>query len=330
MDIALKIGSTYTSLFLSGGGVVLREPTVIAFDGEPSESNIRAVGYEALAMQGKAVDRIVIVSPVRNGVITDDYALFLLLKRFLSKIYPSSYIFKPRVKAVVGIPLGLEARMRDAYENVCYSAGINNVTLVPNILMCGIGLDLPVSSERGGIVVNIGGGITEIAVFALSQIISGYSVSIGGSVLDRAIMDSLMGKYNLKIGLQTARKLREEVGSLFVNDTAAMTITGMDVRTKIPGKITVNSSDLYEVLQPYYIKIADAIGNVIKACPPEIAGELFNGIHISGGASKIPGLSETIYERLKLRVNLAPNPELAAIIGGGKLLSDKDLLREIS
>lgn len=330
MDIALKIGSTYTSIYLSGGGVVLREPTVIAFNGAPSENNIRAIGYDAQAMIGKAVDKIVIISPVKNGVITDEYSLALLLRRFIAKLYPPSYVFKPRIKAVMAVPLGIEPQKRAVYENVALSAGISHVSLVPSILMSGVGIDLPINSERGGIIVNIGGGLTEIAVFALSEIISGYSVSIGGNMLDKAISDSLLGKYNLKIGLATARKLREDVGSLYKNDTASMIVTGMDITNKIPGKITVKSSDLYGILLPYYLKIADAVENVIKACPPEIAGELFNGIWVTGGASKIPGLSEAFFDRLKLRVNLVEKPELAAVVGGGKLISNRQLLNEIS
>ncbi len=330
MDIAIKIGSSFTSIFLSGGGVVLREPTVIAFNGSPSEANIRAIGYEAQAMVGKAVDKIVIISPIKNGIITDDYSLSLLLSKFIAKLYPDSYIFKPRIRAVMAVPLGLDPEKRSVYENVALSSGITQVTLVPSILMSGVGIDLPISSERGGIIVNIGGGLTEIAVFALSEIISGYSVSIGGNMLDRAICDSLLGKYNLKIGLTTARRLREEVGSLYKNDTASMTVSGIDIRTKIPSKITVRSIDLYEILLPYYMKIAEAVENVIKACPPEIAGELLNGISVTGGASQIPGLSEAMYQRLKLKMNMAEKPELAAVIGGGKLLSDRELLREIS
>jgi len=330
MDIALKVGSTYTSIFLSGEGVVLREPTVIAFNGAPSANSIRAIGYEAQAMLGKAVDKITIISPVKHGVITDEYSLALLLSKFISKLYPDSYVFKPRIKAVMAAPLGLDPEKRSVYENVALSAGISHVTLVPSILMSGVGIDLPISSERGGIIVNIGGGLTEIAVFALSEIISGYSVSIGGNMFDKAICDVFLGKYDIKIGLETARKLREDVGSLFRNDTASMTVTGMDIRNKVPSKISVTAKELYEILQPYYLRIADAVENVIKACPPEIAGELFNGIWVTGGASKIPGLSELFYERLKLRINMVENPEISAVVGGGKLLSNRTLLREIS
>jgi len=330
MDIALKIGSTYTSIYLSGGGVVLREPTVIAFNGAPSENNIRAIGYDAQAMIGKAVDKIVIISPIKNGVITDEYSLALLLRRFIAKLYPPSYVFKPRIKAVMAVPLGIEPQKRAVYENVALSAGISHVSLVPSILMSGVGIDLPINSERGGIIVNIGGGLTEIAVFALSEIISGYSVSIGGNMLDKAICDSFLGKYNLKIGITTARKLREDIGSLYENDIATMEIAGIDVRTKIPGKIVAKALDIYEVLNPYYQKIAEAVENVIKTCPPEIAGELFNGIWVTGGASKILGLSEAFSKRLNLKINLVDKPELASVLGGGKLISNKQLLNEIS
>jgi len=330
MNIALKVGSTFTSIFLSGGGVVLREPTVIAFNGSPSPNNIRAIGYEAQAMVGKAVDKIVIVSPVKNGVITDEYSLTLLLSEFIKKLYPESYVFKPRIKAILSVPLGLDPEKRNVYEKVALNSGISQVTLVSGIMLSALGIDLPINSVSGGIIVNIGGGLTEIAVFALSEIISGYSVSIGGNMLDKAICDSFLGKYNLKIGITTARKLREDIGSLYENDIATMEIAGIDVRTKIPGKIVAKALDIYEVLNPYYQKIAEAVENVIKTCPPEIAGELFNGIWVTGGASKILGLSEAFSKRLNLKINLVDKPELASVLGGGKLISNKQLLNEIS
>ena len=331
MEIALKLGTCYTSIFLAGSGVVLREPSLIAFNGDTKEGRVKAVGREARLMQGKSVDKITIVSPVKDGIIVDEHSCALMLERFIQKLYPASFIFRPRIRAIVGLPLGLKAAERETYESVCYAAYVNSVTLVPNILMCGIGIDLPVGSEHGGIIVNIGGGVTEIAVFTLSEIISGYSVSIGGNMLDRALTDSIAGKFNLKIGLVSARQLREEAGSLLNGDKVNMVAAGMDIRLKAPGKITVTSADVLEVVKPYYLRITDAVNNVIKACPPEVAGDILQkGIFVTGGASKIPGLTELFEERSKLEVNTVKYPELAAVVGGGKLLSNKELLREIS
>ncbi|MDE7395460.1 MAG: rod shape-determining protein [Clostridiales bacterium] len=329
MEIAVEIGTGYTSLFLSGNGIVLREPTIIAFIGDPKNKRVRAVGTAAEQMLGKTPEHTTIIAPVVDGVIADSEACTVLLREFIKKILPSSYIFFPKIKAIVGIPTGLTVEERGMYEDVCVAAGIADVTMVDNIMLTGIGLDLPVGGV-GGLLVNIGAGTTEIAAVSLSGVISGCGVTIGGNMMDNAVIDYVAGKYDVKIGKLAARKLKNEIGSLFGNDTSSMSVSGRNVRTKNSDSTFVNASELCGVLMPYYLRIADAVESIINMCPPEVAGEIYKrGIWVVGGGSKILGLREIFSQRLHLNVYLVDEPSYCTILGAGKLLGDKELLREI-
>lgn len=235
MEIAVEIGTGYTSIYVPGNGIVLREPTMIAFIGDPKNKRVHAVGAQAEKMRGKTPERTNIVEPVVDGVIADAEACGVLLKEFVKKILPQNYIFFPRIKAIVGIPTGLSLEERAVYEDVCAAAGIGEVTMIDNIILSGIGLDIPIDAAGGGVVVNIGAGTTEIAAMSLAGVVSGCGVTIGGNMMDKAIMDFIAGKYDLKIGITTARKLKNEIGSLYENDTSEMFVSGRDVKTKNTG-----------------------------------------------------------------------------------------------
>lgn len=330
MEIAVEIGTGYTSLYVPGNGIVLREPTVIAFIGDPRGKRVRAVGLQAEKMLGKTPERTTIIEPVTDGVITDAQACGLLLKEFVKKILPQNYIFFPKIKAILGIPTGLGIEERSLYEDVCMAAGISEVTMVDNILLAGIGLDIPVRTAGAGIIVNIGAGATEIAAVSLAGVVSGCGVTIGGKMMDKAIIDFVAGKYDLKIGLNTARKLKNEIGSLYDNDTSELLVSGRNVKTKNTGSAYVTASNICGVVKPYYLRIADAVESIINMCPPEIVGEINKkGIYVVGGGSKILGIEKVFSERLGVNVCTVEEPSYCAILGAGKLLGDKQLLKEI-
>lgn len=330
MEIAVEIGTGYTSLYLPGNGIVLREPTVIAFIGDPRNKRVHAVGKEAEKMLGRTPDRTTIVEPVADGVIVNAEACGLLLREFIKKILPQNYILFPRIKAILGIPTGLSMEERNLYEDVCATAGIGEVTMIDNIILSGIGLDLPIYTAGGGIVVNIGAGTTEIAALSLAGVVSGCGVTIGGKMMDKAIIDFIAGKYDLKVGVGTARKIKNEIGSLYENDTSEMLVSGRNIKTKNTGSAYISAVDICNVVKPYYLRIADAVESIINMCPPEIVGEINNrGIYVVGGGSKILGLERLFAERLGVSVHTVEEPSYCAITGAGKLLRDKDLLREI-
>ncbi len=330
LEIAVEIGTSYTSIFVSGNGIVLREPTVIAFLGEPKQKKIRAVGQAAYEMLGKTPEKTTVVCPVVDGFIADPEACSLLLREFIKRILPKSYVFFPKIKAVLGIPTGLTIEERRTYEDVLMSAYIKEITMVENIILSAIGIDLPVSTTCGGLVVNIGGGITEVAAMSLSGVVSGCGVTIGGNLMDKALIDFAAGKHNLKMGLNTARKVKTEIGTLYENDTAEMTVSGIDLQTKNIGTAKLKSSDVCSVLKPYYVRIRDAVESIIKMLPPEIASDVYKtGIYVVGGGAKITGLEKFLSGELSLNAYVPEDPEYAAILGAGKLLSNRYLLDEI-
>lgn len=312
LEIAVEIGTSYTSIYLSGSGIVLHEPTIVAFFGDPSLKRVRAVGSAAIQMLGKTPDRTTLVTPVVEGIIADYSACGVLLNEFIKKILPESYIIRPKIKAILGVPMGLTLEERAKYEDVCTYAGISEVTMVENIILSAIGIDLPIETNRGGVIVNIGGGTTEMAVLSLGGVISGCGITIGGSMMDKALIDYIVGKYDLKVGQLTADKIKIEIGSLYENDIGRITVTGRNVKTKSIGSAEIDAVDVCKVLMPYYEHIANAVENIINMCSAEVTGEIHNtGISLVGGGSKILGIDKIFGDILKLKIHLIEESEIA-------------------
>lgn len=331
MDLAIVLGSTYTSIFLSGQGVVLREPTIAAYIKDAKK--IKAAGNAALMMMGKTPDTTTLINPIKNGVITEPRVAAELLKEFILRLYPDSYFIKPKINAIVGIPTGLSKDDCEMYYSVLSSAGISgSIFLVPKIMMAAVGMDLPVSTAQSSMVVSLGGGSTEMAVIALSGILSSgsWGITIGGEMMDKAICDYIAGKYNLKIGLNMARRVKENIGSLYENERLKFLVKGIDLSTKMPSSAVVESVDLREVLMPYYLRIAEVVETAINGCNPEISCDILrSGIYFCGGSSLIAGLGNLLKNKLDLKINIAENPQYCAIVGGGKLLKNRELLEDI-
>lgn len=326
--IAIKPGSTYTSIYVAGHGLVLKEPTVAAFDGK-NRKRIRAVGNEALAMKGKAPN-VTVISPVTEGVISDPEIFTLMLRQYLDKICPVDAVVRPRYKAIVAIPLGLTLDEREAYEDVMLDAGISSVTLVPSIVLSAVGADLPVGTASGLLVVNIGGGRTEIGLLSYGGIIDGCGVGIGGETLDKALVDYVIGKYGVKISLQDARRVREEIGSLYDNDVASMTVGGMNIASNVPENVNIFALDVRDVALPYLSRVCDLVKTIIKSCPVGIAGDIMNGgVAITGGVSNILGIDEYFIDKLSLPVKIYQRPEYLQIKGAGKLLYNDELMQQL-
>ncbi len=326
--IAIKPGSTYTSIYVHGHGLVLREPSLISFDGR-DRKNLRAVGYDAAALRENAPD-VTTVSPISDGIITEPEIFSVMLKAFIDKICPDEAIIRPRYDAIVGIPLGLTMDEREMYEDAVIEAGVNSVTLVPNIVLSAIGADLPVGTGKGMVAVNIGGGRTEMAVISCGGIINGCGVSIGGSTMDRAIAEFVASSCNMRISLDEARKVREEIGTLYENDIATMTINGQDVTSRIPEVASVRAFDIRDVIMPYYIRICELVRTLIGSCPASLAREISGSeIAITGGASNIPGIDKLFMQQLSVNARAFDRPEYLQMTGAGRLLSDDELMKQL-
>ncbi|MCL2861892.1 MAG: rod shape-determining protein [Firmicutes bacterium] len=330
LEIGIIYGTSTTYVFLADSGIVLNEPTCIAFLGERKRKNVRAIGQYAYEMTGKSPQNTFVISPISEGIIHDPLSLSILLKEFLKKIVSNNSLIKPRIKAIVGVPMGLSVAERKKYGDVAYAAGIKEVKLIENILLSGVGLQLPVHTAYGGLVVSIGGGVTEVAAISLSSIVQGCAISVGTNLMDKALCDHVSGRYNLKIGMPTAKKLRMDIGSLLEKDISTTMVSGLDLSTKYIRSEKVRAEDVYSVLRPYYLRVRDAVESIINMLPPELASDVYaSGIHVVGGAARIIALGDFLSYELDLRVHIPQDPEYAAILGAGQLLSNKTLLRDI-
>ena len=329
-SIAIKLGSSNTSIFKQGEGIVLFEPSLVACSGSGKDRIVKAVGSKAKRIEGRTGEQTFITSPIFEGRIADTDLAVVMLKSFLEKIFPRS-LRKPRIKAVVCVPLGLNVTERKAFEKVCFLAGIQDVVLVPSIICGALGYNYPISNPNGVLLVNIGGGSTDVAAVSLNSIVSGVNVGIGGEAMDKAVEKHILALHKIYIGKGVAEKIKTEIGSLYASDTSNTEVNGVDQDTKVSKSVVVESSEIYPVLEHYYHKICEAIQSVLNSCPTNIVEDITNeGIFLFGGASLITGAEQYFRKRLNLKVIVEDQTTAIDVIGAGKLLSDARLLNELS
>ena len=327
INLAIDLGTSYTSIYMENQGVVLREPSIIAYTGKDAQRKLCCVGQEAFDMQGKEPENTTIIKPIAEGYIVDAGAAAMMLSEYIKRVDDGLF---SQINAILAVPTGLSVEERKVYGDVCYSAGVTNLEMIDNIMLSAIAMDLPVDEPTGSLIVNIGGGSTEIALIALSNINTGCSVSIGGDMMDSAISDYIVGKYGLRIGKGVGKKIKEEIGSLYSNDSAGMEIKGVNSKTLVPATCMVYATDVYEALLPYYSKIAEAVSDVIKTLGRSFAGDLKDmGVFVTGGASKMLGVERVFEKVLQLDVHISPTPDYSAVVGGGKLIGNNALLRKL-
>lgn len=329
INIAIEIGSSYTTIFVENNNVVLREPSIVAFL-DDARKTVRAVGKQAIVLKGKTTEKVNFVTPIEEGYITDPDSASVMLAEFLKKIFPAKGKFLSKsIKAILSTPASLTVEERKTYEDVCLKAGISKVEMVDKVILSSVGASMPVS-DGGAIVVSIGGGSTEIALVSMHSVIAGCAVNIGGNMMDQAIVDYVIGKYGIKISRATAQKLKEEVGSLKPNCLLSYEVKGLDTESLIPSAITLCSYDVYEAICPYYKRIAEGIMSIVNECPPALCESLHDrGVFVVGGGAKIHGLEKLLKDETNLNVKVCQDPEYSAIIGGGKLINNKELLNQI-
>ncbi len=320
------MGGGYTCIYVKGEGLALREPTLIA--AEPSESGYRviAMGNDAKRLVGKTKDNVEIFTPLVSGDHSNFEYSVVLLKHFLSKVG-----FRPyEDNALFIVPCGLSSHEKENILNVCEAVNLGNVTLIPSVICSCVGAGRNIDSSKVNMVVDIGGTATEIGVMNMSSIIKGATLGVGGRRIDAAIVNFFAYTQNFVIGLSTAESLKNEVGSLYENDTLNMEITGVDAQTKTPKTVVVLSTDLRKAIEPFYSEIVRAIDTTINTLPPEIVTDIINNkILVVGGASKIQGLDNYFRKYLNFPVEILEDPDNATILGAGKLLSDSQLLQNI-
>lgn len=326
--IALKLGSTTTTIFKQGEGLVLKEPSYIAVAGSLKSREIKAVGKEAKRMLGRTSGGVSVIAPINNGIVTDSDLASSMLKIYLKRIFPRRFL-KPHIKAVLCTPLGLSVSEKKNFEKVCYNAGIADVTMIPAIICSAIGDDIPVDTSTGKLLVTIGGGTTNIAVIANNTIVSGINISVGGTMINTAIENMIQEKFNANIGEGTADKVKNETLSLLENDTSSIEIQGVNASTHETQNILVSSQDVYPIANHYYGKIAEAIASVVTTCPPDIVSDINReGVYIYGSHSQISGIDKFFKSKLGLKINLSETFK-TDIHGAAKLLDNPAELHEI-
>lgn len=328
--IAIKLGSSNTSIYKQGEGLVLFEPTMVAYSVQDTVKTVLAVGTNAKKMQGRTEESVIVASPVSEGRITDPDLATAMLKIYLSRIIPS-FIIKPRIRAVVCVPIGLTHKEKKLIELVCNTAGIQDAIIIPAVMAGAIGYNLPVSEPGGLCLVNIGGGSTDIAIVSVNSIISGINLGVGGITLDRAIEKAIEEVYRIRIGAGVAESVKEEIGSLYARDASNTEVSGVDLESGLAKCVVVDASVVYAAIVSYYDKIADGILAAIKECPANIMEDVQNrGVFMMGGASLITGAEQYFRRRLNLPVIIQDETTAVDVLGAGKLLSEPKHLKELA
>lgn len=323
---AIEMGGGYTCIYVKGQGLALKEPTLIA--AEPSEDGYKvvAMGNDAKKLVGKTKENVEIFTPMVFGEHSNFEYSVVLLKHFLSKVGFKAY----EDNALFIIPCGLTAREKENILNVCEAVNLGYVALVPSVLCSCVGEGRNIDTSKVNMVVDIGGTSTEIGVINMSSILKGATIGIGGKSIDASIVNFLAYMQGLVIGLPTAEILKNDVGSLYENDTLNMEITGVDAQTKTPKTMVMLSNELRKAIEPFYSEIVRAIDTTINTLPPEIVADIINNkILIVGGCAKLQGLEDYLKKNLSYPVEISKDVDNVTILGAGKLLSDQQLLESI-
>jgi rod shape-determining protein MreB and related proteins len=327
-DLAIDLGTTNTRVYSRAGGIVVNEPSAVALDDRTGE--VQAVGKEAKAMLGRTPAHIRVVRPLKNGVIADFKVTETMLNYFIQKAQQRRTLVHPRI--VISVPSEITQVERHAVTDAAYRAKAADVHLVEQAMMAAIGAGLPVTEPGGNLVVDIGGGTTDVAVISLSGIVYSHSLRIAGNHMDEAIANYVKRKYNLLIGERTAEQIKIEIGSAYtLGKPLTMEIKGRSLIEGVPKTVTVNDSEIREVLSESVSTIVSAIRMALERTPPELSADISDrGIVLAGGGALLKNLDKRIREETGLSVCIADDPLCCVVTGAGKILTDFNLLRKIS
>ncbi|MCH8946203.1 MAG: rod shape-determining protein [Candidatus Acidiferrales bacterium] len=327
-DLAIDLGTANTLVYARGRGVVVNEPSIVALNKNSGE--ICAVGKEAKEMLGRTPGNIVAIKPMKDGVIADFKVTERMLNYFIRKAHNRKLLVHPRI--VIGVPSEITPVEKRAVQDSAYRAKASEVFLVEQAMAAAIGAGLPITEACGNMVVDIGGGTSEIAIISLSGIVFSRSVRVAGNEMDEAIMHYLKRKYSLLIGERTAEKIKIEIGSAHpLEKPLTMEVRGRNLIEGVPKTITVTDAEMREALSECVGTIINALRVALERTPPELSADISDrGIVLTGGGSLLKNLDKRISEETGLPVSLADDPLACVALGTGKMLSDFKLLRQIS
>ncbi len=327
-DLAIDLGTANTLVFAKGKGIVVNEPSIVALN--KTNGEIEAVGKEAKEMLGRTPGNIVAIKPMKDGVIADFKVTEKMLNYFIHKAHNRKMLVHPRI--VIGVPSEITQVEKRAVMDSAYRAKASEVHLVEQAMVAAIGAGLPITEPGGNMVVDIGGGTTDIAVISLSGIVYSRSVRIAGNEMDDAVMQYMKRKHNLLIGERTAEQIKIQIGSAFALDRPlTMEVKGRNLIEGVPKTVEINDSEVREALSECIATIVNAIRVALERTPPELSADISDrGIVLTGGGALIKNLDTRIREETGLPVSIADDALASVVLGTGKMLSDFKLLRRIS
>lgn len=327
-DIGIDLGTASTLVYIKGEGIVLCEPSVVAI--HKGTSNVLAVGEEAKRMLGRTPGNIVALRPMRDGVIADFEVTESMLRYFIRKAHRRKFFIKPRI--IIAVPSGITEVEKRAVKDSAEHAGAREVYLIEEPMAAAIGVGLPVQEPGGNMIIDVGGGTTEVAVISLAGIVFAKSIRIGGDELDEAIIQYLKKTYNLMIGERTAEEIKIKIGSAYpLQDEMTMEVKGRDLVAGLPNTLTISSEEIREAMSEPISSILEAIRIALERTPPELSADLVDrGVILAGGGALLRGLDKLLNADTKLPVHIADDPLTAVALGTGKVLSEMRFLKRVS
>ncbi|OGC22536.1 rod shape-determining protein [candidate division WOR-1 bacterium RIFOXYC2_FULL_37_10] len=326
-DLGIDLGTATTLVFARGEGIILCEPSVVALD--KNTNKILAIGNEAKGMLGRTPGNIVAVRPMRDGVIADFEVTEMMLRHFINKSHNRSNFVRPRI--VVGVPSGITGVEKRAVLDAAMHAGAREAYLVEEPMAAAIGANLPVSEAAGSMIVDIGGGTTEVAVLALGGIVVSKSIRVAGDELDEAIVAHCRKNYNLLIGERTAEQIKIDIGSAYpLLEEKTVEVRGRDLVTGLPKTLTLTSSEIRDALADPVATIIDAVRMTLEKTPPELSADIMDrGIVMAGGGSLLRGLDKYLAQETDMSVYVVDDPISCVAYGTGKILEEIDVLKKV-
>lgn len=327
-DMGIDLGTASTLVYVKGQGIVLCEPSVVAI--EKGTNHVLAVGEEAKRMLGRTPGSIVAIRPMKDGVIADFEITEAMLRYFINKVHNRRVLVRPRM--VIAIPSGITEVEKRAVKDSAERAGAREVYLVEEPIAAAIGVGLPIQEPAGNMIIDVGGGTTEMAVVSLSDVVYSKSIRIGGDEMDDAVIQHLRKTYNLMIGERTAEEIKIKIGSAYpLEEEMTMEVRGRDLVAGLPKTVTISSEEIRESLTEPIAAIVEAVRITLERTPPELSADLIErGMVLAGGGCLLRGLDKLLSEQTGLPVHIAEDPITAVALGTGMVLSEIKYLKKVT
>ena len=327
-DMAIDLGTANTLVVLKGQGVVLNEPSVVAVVDNKGKKSILAVGDEAKTMLGRTPGNIEAIRPLRDGVIADFIVTEEMIKHFIKKVHKRSTFANPRI--LICVPTGSTPVERKAIQDSALAAGARRVQLIEEPIAAAIGAGLPISEATGSMVVDIGGGTTEMAVMSLGGVVYANSLRVAGDAMDHALQNFMRKEYNLLIGDSTAEKIKKEVGTAIPTNNNKYPVKGRDIRSGTPKEVNITEDDTSEALNPILKEMIDGVKDALENTPPELSSDLVDmGLTLTGGGALLKNIDKRFSKETGLPVHVADDPLACVAIGTGKALDQEEIFSGI-